>query len=106
LPYRKVRFNPVALTLLTKALHSLSNKVSAKLPLLGKFSKSLVDDIAGRANGDIRSAIMSMEFSTGTVKGKVKVGPDKKKRKLVKEGSKLWAFRSPTSATCLIDPQC
>ena len=59
------RFNPIAPTLLRKALQSLltthfaSNKSAQP-------SKEALDIVVESANGDIRSAIMALQFACGT----------------------------------------
>lgn len=57
------RFNPVASTLLRKALQLLLKKHFDSQPL-GLFpSKEVQDVIVDSANGDIRSAIMALQFA-------------------------------------------
>ncbi|KAF9554804.1 checkpoint protein Rad24 [Agrocybe pediades] len=65
-PYvTEISFNPIAPTLLRKALQAMlnvhfssKNRNSAKLP-----SKDVLDAIVDSANGDIRSAIMALQFA-------------------------------------------
>lgn len=55
------RFNPIAPTLLKKALQALLSRKfpSQKSPITGQMLDIIVDS----ANGDIRSAIMALQFA-------------------------------------------
>ncbi|KAJ3849140.1 Rad17 cell cycle checkpoint protein-domain-containing protein [Lentinula lateritia] len=57
----EIRFNPIAPTLLKKALQALlsRNFSSQKSPITGQMLDMIVDS----ANGDIRSAIMALQFA-------------------------------------------
>ncbi|KAJ4474014.1 Rad17 cell cycle checkpoint protein-domain-containing protein [Lentinula edodes] len=57
----EIRFNPIAPTLLKKALQALlsRNFPSQKSPITGQMLDIIVDS----ANGDIRSAIMALQFA-------------------------------------------
>jgi len=58
------RFNPIAPTLLRKALQSLLNKhFSQSGGVALSPSKEVLDVIVESANGDIRSAIMALQFA-------------------------------------------
>lgn len=57
------RFNPIAPTLLRKALQLLLTKHFDSQPLALFPSKEVQDVIVESANGDIRSAIMALQFA-------------------------------------------
>jgi cell cycle checkpoint protein len=59
------RFNPVSSTLLKKALQSLLSQVQPAVLGSQKLEKEMIEKIVQNANGDIRSAIMSLEFICG-----------------------------------------
>ncbi|KAJ6460973.1 Rad17 cell cycle checkpoint protein-domain-containing protein [Mycena sanguinolenta] len=84
-PYvTQIAFNPIAPTLMKKALHALisahfsSSKNSKSAP-----SKEMLDIIIETSNGDIRSAIMALQFSC------VVEVPGKGRKKSSVSGSKL-----------------
>lgn len=56
------RFNPIAPTLLRKALQGLLNTHFA-LNKSAQPSKEVLDAVVETANGDIRSAIMALQFA-------------------------------------------
>ncbi|KAG8943249.1 Cell cycle checkpoint protein rad17 [Tulasnella sp. 424] len=80
----EIQFNPVAITLLRKAVNSLLDKVFSPssppgLSPLQRPPKDVVEAIISSANGDIRSAVMALQFacvvdleqvSGGTTKGR------------------------------------
>jgi len=84
-----VRFNPIAPTLLRRALQALVASRFSSRPTIPSPSKESLDIIVESANGDIRSAVMALQFAcvielptdgkgkqrsaTGTAKGNVKV---------------------------------
>ncbi|KAG6829943.1 hypothetical protein H0H92_002847 [Tricholoma furcatifolium] len=55
----QIAFNPIAPTLMTKALQTLFNTASPQ----SMVTKEVLDAIVDSANGDIRSAIMSLQFA-------------------------------------------
>lgn len=59
------RFNPVAITLLRKAANSLLDKAFASPAMVSheRPSKDVVDMVLESANGDIRSAVMALQFA-------------------------------------------
>lgn len=58
------RFNPIAPTLMRKAINALLGRVfSSSSVSHQKPSKEVVDIIVDSANGDIRSAIMALQFA-------------------------------------------
>ncbi|KAG8943251.1 Cell cycle checkpoint protein rad17 [Tulasnella sp. 424] len=64
----EIQFNPVAITLLRKAVNSLLDKVvspssPAGLSPLQRPPKDVVEAIIGSADGDIRSAVMALQFA-------------------------------------------
>ncbi|KAF8625498.1 hypothetical protein AX15_005346 [Amanita polypyramis BW_CC] len=65
-PYvTQIRFNPIAPTLLRKALQALLNTHFASNKS-AQPSKEIIDIVVESANGDIRSAIMALQFACGT----------------------------------------
>ena len=61
---RFYRFNPIAPTLLRKALQALLQTHFASHPRgMSAPSNDVLDTIVESANGDIRSAIMAMQFA-------------------------------------------
>ncbi|KAF5391137.1 hypothetical protein D9757_003028 [Collybiopsis confluens] len=69
----EIRFNPIAPTLLKKALQALLSKHFGSLkksPLTGQMLDIVVDS----ANGDIRSAIMALQFASVRLRKDVKAG--------------------------------
>ncbi|KIK63965.1 hypothetical protein GYMLUDRAFT_40178 [Collybiopsis luxurians FD-317 M1] len=71
-PYvHEIRFNPIAPTLLKKALQALLNRhFGSKSPITGQMLDVVVDS----ANGDIRSAIMALQFASIRLKKNPKGG--------------------------------
>ncbi|KIO18471.1 hypothetical protein M407DRAFT_225559 [Tulasnella calospora MUT 4182] len=62
----EIQFNPVAITLLRKAVNALLDKAfssSSGLSPLQRPPKDIVESIIGSANGDIRSAVMALQFA-------------------------------------------
>ncbi|KAJ8079450.1 RFC checkpoint protein Rad17 [Marasmius tenuissimus] len=62
----QIRFNPIAPTLLKKALQTLLNTHYSSAPKGSRTSpitSQLLDVVIGSANGDIRSAIMTLQFA-------------------------------------------
>ncbi|TFK47071.1 Rad17-domain-containing protein [Heliocybe sulcata] len=71
-PYvTEIKFNPVSATLMKKALHSLVAKHS-RTSSHPQPSKELVELVVDSANGDIRSAIMALQFACVRTEGKPK----------------------------------
>lgn len=58
----QIRFNPIAPTLLKKALQALLTKHFSSSPLPAP-SKETVDIVVESCNGDIRSAVMALQFA-------------------------------------------
>jgi cell cycle checkpoint protein len=60
------RFNPVAVTIMKKALVQVLDRVYSSsatgLPLSSRPSNQTLELIIAHSNGDIRSALMSLEF--------------------------------------------
>ncbi|KAF5364946.1 hypothetical protein D9758_008130 [Tetrapyrgos nigripes] len=85
-PYvTQIRFNPVAPTLLTKALKALLDKRFPKdSGSRSPISAALLDVIVNSANGDIRSAIMGLQFACTRL-----TKPTKSKAKKASDGTKL-----------------
>ncbi|KAJ6466228.1 Rad17 cell cycle checkpoint protein-domain-containing protein [Mycena sanguinolenta] len=84
-PYvTQIAFNPIAPTLVKKALQALiSVHFSSSKSSRSALSKEMLDTIIETSNGDIRSAIMVLQFScVGTV-------PDKRRKKSSSSGLKL-----------------
>ncbi|KAF5381671.1 hypothetical protein D9615_005567 [Tricholomella constricta] len=89
-PYvTQIAFNPIAPTLLTKALQALLNThfagSSQQVP-----SREILDAVVESANGDIRSAIMALQFACIVEmggKGRKKKGGEKGKGKAVVLGA-------------------
>ena len=72
------RFNPIAPTFLTKALQALLNTHFAeskkRMP-----SKEVLDIVVQSSNGDIRSAVMAMQFACTADAISAKAKPGKRK---------------------------
>ncbi|EIN04674.1 P-loop containing nucleoside triphosphate hydrolase protein [Punctularia strigosozonata HHB-11173 SS5] len=63
-PYvTQIAFNPIAPTLLKKALQALLGAACAHNKAAGRVSKDVLDLIVQTTNGDIRSAVMALEFA-------------------------------------------
>ncbi|KAF8347458.1 Rad17 cell cycle checkpoint protein-domain-containing protein [Amanita rubescens] len=76
-PYvTSIKFNPIAPTLLRKALQGLVNTHFA-LNKSAQPSKDVLDVVVETANGDIRSAIMALQFACGA---SIPNGKTRKKR--------------------------
>ena len=59
----RVRFNPIAPTLLAKALTSLLTKHFTLTPRSRPPTKDVVKMVVDSAHGDIRSAVMALQFA-------------------------------------------
>ncbi|KAI6019829.1 Rad17 cell cycle checkpoint protein-domain-containing protein [Pisolithus orientalis] len=63
-PYvTRIGFNPIAPTLMTKALQALLAKHFGPQASTGKPPKEVLDVIVETSNGDIRSALMALQFA-------------------------------------------
>ncbi|KAK0235412.1 Rad17 cell cycle checkpoint protein-domain-containing protein [Armillaria nabsnona] len=74
-PYvTQIRFNPIAPTFLRKALQALIDRhfPAAKGGKSARPSKHILDIIVDSANGDIRSAVNALQFSSIAEKGRKK----------------------------------
>ncbi|KAG8989069.1 Cell cycle checkpoint protein rad17, partial [Tulasnella sp. 427] len=65
----EIQFNPVAITLLRKAVNALLDKVFAAGSASGMSAvqrppKNVVESVVSSANGDIRSAVMALQFAS------------------------------------------
>ncbi|KAG8884025.1 Cell cycle checkpoint protein rad17 [Tulasnella sp. 332] len=89
-----VPFNPIAPTLMRKAVNALLTRVASSSTATShqKPSKEVVDIIVESANGDIRSAIMALQFAcivdlpSGKGKGKTKSGKKGKEKGVKRYG--------------------
>ena len=79
-PAYQRRFNPISSTLLKKALQSLLSRAQPDAFGSQKAEKEMIDKVIQSANGDIRSAIMALEFICGGGQPSHAVGVSKKKR--------------------------
>jgi len=64
------RFNPIAPTLMRKALQALLNRHFTAYTSYAKPTKEVLDTVIESSNGDIRSAIMTLQFSCVTSSSK------------------------------------
>ncbi|KAJ3772800.1 Rad17 cell cycle checkpoint protein-domain-containing protein [Lentinula raphanica] len=63
-PYvREIKFNPIAPTLLKKALQALLKRHFASSSRKSPITGQMLDTVVNSANGDIRSAIMALQFA-------------------------------------------
>ncbi len=58
------RFNSIATTYMWRALSTLMDKLSKNPEVSSDLPKDLVEKVIQVSNGDIRSAIMSLQFSS------------------------------------------
>ncbi|KDQ55490.1 hypothetical protein JAAARDRAFT_195860 [Jaapia argillacea MUCL 33604] len=73
----EIKFNPIASTLMTRALQSMLTSLSSSS--LQHPSKETLDMVVESSNGDIRSAIMALQFACGARQPSFE--PQGKKRK-------------------------
>lgn len=90
--FRLYRFNPVAPTLLKRALQTLLNRYASEDLLSSAtarvISKGDIDLIVEASNGDIRSAIMALEFACGTAPQGQSLGVKDTEKRKIKKGVK------------------
>jgi cell cycle checkpoint protein len=83
-------FNPIAPTLLKKALQALLSTHFSSSSM--SPPKGLLDTIVESSNGDIRSAIMGLQFACSTLFGSGKKSKGKGGKKAATEASKMIAL--------------
>ncbi|KZT21907.1 hypothetical protein NEOLEDRAFT_1098529 [Neolentinus lepideus HHB14362 ss-1] len=93
-PYvTEIKFNPISATLMKKALQLLVTKHFSKSLATARPTKDSIDLVVESSNGDIRSAIMALQFAsianTGKTDGKArKKGSSAVPRALIEDVSK------------------
>ncbi|KAI0794827.1 Rad17 cell cycle checkpoint protein-domain-containing protein [Abortiporus biennis] len=86
-PYvTQIAFNPISPTLMKRALQHIISKRASSSSTQPQLSKDVLDIIIESSKGDIRSAIMALQFATTSSYNLLTVNPLKSKAKSKKKG--------------------